>query len=338
MQDVQDVQLETVAAAEPVNPLAAIECKYRQGDVLKHIGTGTEYMIHVTPREGVAVEASGEYGYGYAKTEGVIGPDNRLWFRAQSEIEDETRYVFVKSFEEERLVRATIQRELEVQYRAELQVEVSRIVAEVGTENIEALFEAVQKGAIEFCARYVEWECTTNGCWALPDAGKAGLPVYMHHKEGQCNPMEISTLFEIPPVKVDRAKWEMFDRLVTHLADPSVEDGPQVYPLRATDEENVDPTRFDYYGIQGFTTRGHGGNQPQNSTIISFQNGNPAAVGWHGVTLETLLAICAHRLEGFQQTEHKCDENASALLGIEHALINLKVRQVRIMNAAKEAK
>ena len=59
---------------------------------------------------------------------------------------------------------------------------------------------------------------------------------------------------------------------------------------------------------------------------ISFQDGNPQEVGPNGVTLEAVLAVCADRLERFQDGPHANRYNAEALLGIERALEALKDR------------
>ena len=59
---------------------------------------------------------------------------------------------------------------------------------------------------------------------------------------------------------------------------------------------------------------------------ISFQDGNPQEVGSNGVSIEALLAVCADRLERFQDGPHANLYNAEALLGIERALEALKDR------------
>lgn len=59
---------------------------------------------------------------------------------------------------------------------------------------------------------------------------------------------------------------------------------------------------------------------------ISFQDGNPQEVGLNGVTLEAVLAVCADRLELFQDGPYANLYNAEALLGIERALEALKDR------------
>lgn len=59
---------------------------------------------------------------------------------------------------------------------------------------------------------------------------------------------------------------------------------------------------------------------------ISFQDGNPQEAGPNGVSIEALLAVCADRLERFQDGPHANLYNAEALLGIERALEALKDR------------
>lgn len=60
-------------------------------------------------------------------------------------------------------------------------------------------------------------------------------------------------------------------------------------------------------------------------TVI-FQNGPPAEAGVNGVTNEALLAILAHRLQGFQTGPFPCATNAAALVHIRAALDVLKAR------------
>lgn len=65
---------------------------------------------------------------------------------------------------------------------------------------------------------------------------------------------------------------------------------------------------------------------PADLTIL-FQDG-PITEGNrpNGVTIESLLAVCADRLMGFQNGPLACDENARALAGIEAALWALHER------------
>lgn len=71
-----------------------------------------------------------------------------------------------------------------------------------------------------------------------------------------------------------------------------------------------------------------------NTYTIGFQNGNPAQ-GWNGVTIETLLAVCADRLEGFQAGPYACAENAGALTSIKAALDSLHSRSRRVQPVAE---
>ena len=62
---------------------------------------------------------------------------------------------------------------------------------------------------------------------------------------------------------------------------------------------------------------------------VDFQNGTIPEHGVNGVTLENLLDICLHRLQGFQATEFSCVENAEAIHGISFALRSLSNRTAR---------
>lgn len=59
---------------------------------------------------------------------------------------------------------------------------------------------------------------------------------------------------------------------------------------------------------------------------IKFQNGPIKEVGVNGVHNEDLLVIVLDRLQGFQNSEFKCRENAIAITKIEEALLWLNKR------------
>lgn len=53
---------------------------------------------------------------------------------------------------------------------------------------------------------------------------------------------------------------------------------------------------------------------------LKFQDGPIAEVGTNGVTHEALLAVLIDRLQGFQNGEYRCRENAIALTHLEDAM------------------
>lgn len=63
-------------------------------------------------------------------------------------------------------------------------------------------------------------------------------------------------------------------------------------------------------------------------TDIYFQHGNPVPDGPNGITIEVLLAIAAHRLEGFQKGKFANEHNVVALDKIYGALDALKTREL----------
>lgn len=67
-------------------------------------------------------------------------------------------------------------------------------------------------------------------------------------------------------------------------------------------------------------------NQPLQE--IQFQSGI-GSEGLNGVTIESLLAICADRLEAFNQDEWSCIENTQAILRIKEALFWLNHRSAQ---------
>jgi hypothetical protein len=61
-------------------------------------------------------------------------------------------------------------------------------------------------------------------------------------------------------------------------------------------------------------------------TEIRFQKGPIDEAGPNGISIETLLAICADRLAGFQSGAHHCIENHMALDYVLGAMNVLKYR------------
>ena len=64
----------------------------------------------------------------------------------------------------------------------------------------------------------------------------------------------------------------------------------------------------------------------ENLTEIRFQKGPLEEAGPNGISIESLLAICLDRLEGFQSGKHPCCENAAALICLRDAMRHLHGR------------
>ena len=69
---------------------------------------------------------------------------------------------------------------------------------------------------------------------------------------------------------------------------------------------------------------------------IHFQEGPIKECGVNGVCDEDLLIMVVRRLEGFQNSEFKCRENALALTHIEEALLWLRKRTMGRENRGVE--
>lgn len=67
-------------------------------------------------------------------------------------------------------------------------------------------------------------------------------------------------------------------------------------------------------------------NRNEVACEINFQNGPIQEKGINGVQNEDLLAVCIHRLQGFQSGDFSCRENAIALTKIQEALMWLEKR------------
>jgi hypothetical protein len=59
---------------------------------------------------------------------------------------------------------------------------------------------------------------------------------------------------------------------------------------------------------------------------VNFQKGAIHEAGVNGVMNEDLIAMIITRLESFQNSEYKCEENATAILHLEAALAALRER------------
>jgi hypothetical protein len=59
---------------------------------------------------------------------------------------------------------------------------------------------------------------------------------------------------------------------------------------------------------------------------VNFQKGAIHEAGVNGVANEDLIGMILTRLEGFQNSEYKCEENAEAISHLENALKALRKR------------
>lgn len=71
-------------------------------------------------------------------------------------------------------------------------------------------------------------------------------------------------------------------------------------------------------------------------SCIHFQEGPIKECGVNGVCNEDLLVMVIRRLEGFQNSEFKCRENACAITKIEEALLWLRKRTMGLENRGVE--
>ena len=96
------------------------------------------------------------------------------------------------------------------------------------------------------------------------------------------------------------------------------------------------------YTISGFNTATNDSQtlfEPAVSEIeLLFQNGPIPEKGKNGVTMEDLLAICLHRLRGFQTGPFLCEENQTAFEHIELALAALNQRTEKRIQQNVEGK
>ena len=62
------------------------------------------------------------------------------------------------------------------------------------------------------------------------------------------------------------------------------------------------------------------------TTTLDFQHGPVLEAGINGIQNEQLIAVCIHRLQGFQSGPFSCRENALAITKLQEALMWLEAR------------
>lgn len=97
--------------------------------------------------------------------------------------------------------------------------------------------------------------------------------------------------------------------------------------------------RYDITGFDSFrndfNVNADGSRLATDTVQIVFQSGRPDPEALVGVTMESLLAVCQHRLGMLQEGQFPCYENAEALKGVTKALDALKSRTLRQVALAK---
>ena len=92
------------------------------------------------------------------------------------------------------------------------------------------------------------------------------------------------------------------------------------------------------YRVTGFSKDNPGGKGPLagGAVTIAFQNGPIAEAGVNGLTHEVLLEILIDRLKCFQAGPFANGYNASALLNLEAAQLDLQARTLERMSRGVE--
>lgn len=309
-------------------------CLYQPGDQIKHIKNGDVYFIQLTPEHFIRDEATGEPAYAYAKAGAPVGPDSPIWFRRQAEIEDTSRYEHIPKEPDPRDDPEFKKREDEdykIHYTA-FQNEVTRLVAEAKLElgfDPDAFAAKLMTDVEAFAkANYAEThEVILQDPWMIGQAGKGGVPIlvadHVNHFQH-----DISTQFDFPYDAPTGPKFEEVCELEDHIV-PGFDKYVVVKQVRPTDGQAGREKAADFYLLEGFLTQGFGGSKPQRGLLVQFQDGPIKEVGLTGVTIESLLAVCGHRLRNINVDGLVCDENDQAIQLIDAALEQLKARTFR---------
>lgn len=116
----------------------------------------------------------------------------------------------------------------------------------------------------------------------------------------------------------------MSEQITTHVA-PGETQSLSVYALDKLDANNACHA-FEISNFKGKLNPYYKDKDiyAQDWLRLIFQSGPVDSVyGMNGITIESLLAVCKHRLEGFQSGPLACTANAVALHGINIALDSL---------------
>ncbi len=89
------------------------------------------------------------------------------------------------------------------------------------------------------------------------------------------------------------------------------------------------PTHGNSNHVYQFYVEPNQNNERGYTATIHFQNGPILEHGVNGVTNESLLAVVADRLRGFQSGRFACRENGEALTHIEEAIHWLQQRTIQ---------
>lgn len=317
--------------------VSAVAHLYKQGDQLRHIKSGNEYFIQLTPEHFIRDEATGEPAYAYAKAGQPVGPDSPIWFRRQTEIEDTARYELIPKEPDPRDDPEFVAREQADYDRFFLlfQEEVTRLVAEAKLEIgfdrtafIDSMLEQLKKFAEQFGESH---EIILQEPWMIDHAGKGGFAIgvadHVNHFQH-----DISTQFDYPVELPQGPKFEEVCELEDHLV-AGFDRYVVVKQVKPTDGQAGRENAADYYLLEGFLTQGWGGTKPQRGLLVQFQDGPVKEVGLTGVTIEALLAVCGHRLRKVNVDALECEENDLAIKHLDSALELLKARTVRRMQS-----
>lgn len=122
----------------------------------------------------------------------------------------------------------------------------------------------------------------------------------------------------------------MSEQITTHVA-PGETQSLSIYALDKLDANNVCHA-FEISNFKGKLNPYYKDKDiyAQDWLRLIFQSGPVDSVyGMNGVTIESLLAVCKHRLEGFQSGPLACTENQTALDSIDIALNALRQRTIK---------
>lgn len=110
--------------------------------------------------------------------------------------------------------------------------------------------------------------------------------------------------------------------IVTH----AVYGKPESLTIIATDSPLNN--RYEVRGMNASNPSQQPAESDIRTAVVMFQNGTEPEVGVNGVTIESLLAICADRIAGWQSGPWACRENALALTHMQEAMGWLQRRTV----------
>ncbi len=142
-----------------------------------------------------------------------------------------------------------------------------------------------------------------------------------HHENRIADLHRTIAPLQVTSTDIDAVKGSMLEEVTFH----KVEGDGNPTRLYAVGERNV-AGAHDRFCVTGLYLQHEGCQGALPIEGLDFQHGNPLTNGYNGVTIEQVLAMGKHRLEGYQSGPFACADNQEAIDHITQAIEALQRR------------